>query len=88
MKKVISATLFVVGFAMLASAANAAEFCKPYDQVQGMSKEAIPHKVVGRGNEVRKVQFEDGCWQLKGTKDGNRVEAYFDHVTAELVLTK
>jgi len=53
-----------------------------------MSKDAITAKVTAMGYEVRKVQEEDGCWEVKGTKDGKRVEAYFDPVTAELVLTK
>ncbi len=48
----------------------------------------ITAKLVSLGYEVRKVQPEDGCWELKGTKDGKRVEAYFDPVTAELILTK
>ena len=39
-------------------------------------------------NKDKKLDKEDGCWEVKGTKDGKRVEAYFDPVTAEVVLTK
>jgi hypothetical protein len=40
------------------------------------------------GYEVRKVDEEDGCWEVKGTKEGKRVEAYFDPVTGEVVKVK
>lgn len=71
-----------------ATAANATDICKPVDKAQWMSKDEITAKVTALGYEVRKVQPEDGCWEVKGTKDGERVEAYFDPVTAELVLSK
>ena len=71
-----------------ATAANAADLCKPVDKAQWMSKDEITAKVTALGYEVRKVQPEDGCWEVKGTKDGQRVEAYFDPVSADLVLSK
>jgi hypothetical protein len=71
-----------------AGAAQASEICKAHDASEWMSKDAITAKVTALGYEVRKVQEEDGCWEVKGMKDGKRVEAYFDPVTAELVLTK
>ena len=70
------------------SAVQASEICKPYDKAQWMSKEEITAKVTAMGYEIRKVDEEDGCWEVKGMKDGKRVEDYFDPVTAELVLSK
>lgn len=84
------AMLSTLAFAVLscAGAAQASEICKAHDATEWMSKDAITAKVAAMGYEVRKVQEEDGCWEVKGMKDGKRVEAYFDPVTAELVLTK
>ena len=88
MKKIITASALAIAAVAAASTAQASNLCKSYDQAQWMSKDAIPAKVTAMGYEVRKVQPEDGCWEVKGTKDGKRVEAYFDPVTAELVKAK
>jgi hypothetical protein len=53
-----------------------------------MKPDAIRSKAEGMGYEVRKVGEEDGCWEVKGTKDGKRVEAYFDPVTGDVVKVK
>lgn len=53
-----------------------------------MTEEAIIALVAEQGYEVKNVKEEDGCWEVKGTKDGKRVEAYFDPVSGELVKTK
>ncbi len=84
MKTIIS----IAALLALATAANATDICKPVDKGQWMSKDEITAKVTALGYEVRKVQEEDGCWEVKGMKDGQRVEAYFDPVSAELVLSK
>lgn len=88
MKK-IAIALSVSAVALVgASSAFAADLCKPVDKAQWLTKEVITAKVKAMGYDVRKVQEEDGCWEVKGTKDGKRVEAYFDPVTAELVKSK
>jgi hypothetical protein len=87
MKKLImcTAAVFALSFA---GEAMASELCKPYDKSQWLSKEQITEKVKAMGYEVRKLAEEDGCWEVKGMKDGKRVEAYFDPVSAELVKSK
>lgn len=72
----------------LAAGAQASDICQPHAEADWMSMEDMSAKAVEMGYEVRKIQKEDGCWEVKGMKDGKRVEAYFDPVTAELVLTK
>ena len=71
-----------------AGAASATEICKAYDKAEWMSEEAITAKAKEMGYEVAGVKVEDGCWEIKGKKDGTRVEAYFDPKTAEVALTK
>lgn len=85
MRRVVYSSLFILA---AAASAQASDLCKPYDQSQWMSKDEIKSKVVAMGYDVRKLGTEDGCYEVKGFKDGKRVEAYFDPVTAELVLTK
>jgi hypothetical protein len=71
-----------------AGSANAADICKAYDKAEWMTKEAITDVVTKAGYEVGGVKEEDGCWEVKGKKDGKMVEDYFDPKTGELVLSK
>ena len=88
MRKIIIASSVAAAAILGAASAQATEICKSYDAAQWMSQDDITKKATEMGYEVRKVKQEDGCWEVKGTKDGKRVEAYFDPVTAEVVLTK
>lgn len=70
------------------SAANATDICKSYDKAEWLTAEAMTAKAVEMGYEVAALKEEDGCWEVKGKKDGARVEVYFDPKTAEVVKTK
>lgn len=83
-----SVLLAAVAFCALGTPAMASDLCKPYDKSQWLSRDEITRKAQAMGVEIRKIQPEDGCWEVKGMKDGKRIEAYFDPVSAELVLTK
>ena len=80
--------LAAAALAVSFGAANASEICKAYDQSEWMTEDAMKAKAVEMGYEVSGLKKEDGCWEVKGKKDGAMVEAYFDPKTAELVLTK
>lgn len=88
MRKFIIAAGIIAAAAASAAAAHATEVCKSYEASQWLSKDEITAKLTAMGYEIRKVDQEDGCWEVKGMKDGKRVEDYFDPVTAELVLSK
>jgi hypothetical protein len=82
-------TLAAIAIVLAAgTAAQARGICAPHDKAQWISKEDMTAKVTALGYEVRKIQEEGGCWEVKGKKDGQRVEAYFDPVSAELVPSK
>ena len=53
-----------------------------------LAADAIKSKAQGMGYEVRRLGQEDGCYEVKGMKDGKRVEAYFDPITGEVVKVK
>ena len=84
--KILSTVIVFLAFATIP--AYSAEVCKDYEKSQWISKEDISKKAVEMGYEVRSVEEEDGCWEVKGTKDGNLVEVYFDPTTFEVVLVK
>jgi hypothetical protein len=75
-------------FASLCGAANATDICKAYEKAEWLTAEAMTAKAVEMGYEVSALKEEDGCWEVKGKKDGAMVEAYFDPKTAELVKSK
>ena len=83
-------TILIAAAALAASLgmANASDICKSYDQSEWMTEDAMKAKAVELGYEVSGLKQEDGCWEVKGKKDGAKVEAYFDPKTAELVKTK
>jgi hypothetical protein len=84
--KTLSAAMLILAVATIP--AYSAEVCKEYEKSQWMSKEDISKKAIGMGYEVRSVEEEDGCWEVKGKKDGNLVEVYFDPATSEVILVK
>lgn len=84
MKKLILATVAVC----FAAPAFASDICAEHAKDQWMTAEAITMLATEQGYEVKKVKEEDGCWEVKGTKDGKRVEAYFDPVSGDVVKTK
>lgn len=53
-----------------------------------MSEVAIKAKAAEMGYDVKNVKVEDGCFEVYAIKDGKKVEAYMNPVTAEVVRTK
>ena len=84
MKKLLLATVAVC----FTAPAFASDICAEHPKDQWMTEEAIAALVTEQGYKVKKVKKEDGCWEVKGTKDGQRVEAYFDPISGELVKKK
>ena len=88
MRKIITISSIALASMLAAAAAHATDICEPHGAAEWMSEADITAKATEMGYEVRKVKQEDGCWEVKGMKDGKRVEAYLDPDTAEVVLTK
>ena len=77
-----------VAVTLAAGTAAAADLCKGGPKDRWLAADAIKGKAQGMGYEVRRLGQEDGCYEVKGTKDGKRIEAYFDPVTGEVVKVK
>ena len=88
MQKIII-TLVAVTFAAAVPAAASSKNCGNAAQSQWLSIADITTKATGMGYKVRQVKVEDGCYEIYALdKDGKRVEAYLNPVTAEVVETK
>ena len=83
----IFAAAVATTLALAAGAANAAELCN-VPKAEWMTEEALTKLVEAQGYVIASIKEEDGCWEVKGKKDGQRVEAYFDHKSGELVASK
>jgi hypothetical protein len=87
-EEIMLKVLIAAAFVAVALPAAAEEICQSHPASEWISKEEMSAKAVAAGYEVKSVKEEDGCWEVKGFKDGRRVEAYFDPKTGELVKTK
>jgi len=86
---VIPAALALLGATLATPAFADDDACPPRAESEWMTLEAITAKAKELGYDVRKVEKDDGCWEVKGyDKDGKRVEAYFDPATGEIVKIK
>lgn len=83
------ATVLLAGLVVTGPAFAGEDVCPAYPDAQWMTKEQLADKAAELGYEVRQIKAEDGCWEVKGyDKDGNRVEVYFDPVSAEVKKIK
>ena len=63
--------------------------CGSAPQSEWMAVDAVKAKFEGQGYSVRKVEIDDGCYEVYAIdKAGMKVETYVNPVTAEVVKTK
>jgi hypothetical protein len=63
--------------------------CGNAPQAEWMSIADLEARATAMGYKVRQVKIEDGCYEIYALdKNGERVEAYLNPVTAEIVKTK
>ncbi len=91
MRKFIAITITITGLAAaaalpaLASGSSKAA-CGNVASDKWMSVQEITTKVEALGYTVRKVERDDGCYEVYGTnKSGNRFEIYLHPSTGEVV---
>ena len=65
--------------------AEEAAGCPNYAKDQMMTKDQLTAKLKTMGYNVRGIEAQEGCWEVKGfDKDGKRVEFHIDPATAEI----
>ena len=88
MQKII-VTLIAATFAAAVPAVASSKNCGNAPQNQWLSLADITTKATGMGYNVRQVKIEDDCYEISAVdKNGQRIGAYFNPVTAEVVKTK
>ncbi len=88
MKKILFTATVLASIGAFQPAYATNENCGNAAQSQWMSLDAIKAKATQMGYDVRNVKIEDGCYEIYAIKNGNRVEAYLNPVTAEVVREK
>ncbi len=85
MNKLIALSLITfASFAGFAQAEDEGAKCDaPKDK--WMTEEAMKAKATELGYDVRQVKVENGCYEVYGIKDGQKVEAIFNPATGEQV---
>jgi len=74
--------------AAVVSTASASDICD-VPKAEWQPKEALQAKLVEQGWTIKNIKVDDGCYEAYATTGtGERVEAYFDPKTFELVKTK
>ncbi len=68
-----------------ATAASASPDCN-VDKAEWQTEQALRDKLGAQNWTINNVKVDDGCFEVYGTNDkGQKVEAYFDPKTLELV---
>jgi hypothetical protein len=81
MKMFVIASLFAASILGGVAHADDAGKCGNVAQAKWMTKDAMKAKAVGMGFDVRQVKAENGCYEVYGIKDGQKIEALFNPKT-------
>ncbi|WP_136658542.1 PepSY domain-containing protein [Nitratireductor sp. XY-223] len=86
-KSAFAALAALVSLAAEPSFATGLYTCESGDQSGWKTVSELEEKMVSEGWQVRRIKEDGGCYEAYGTTpDGERVEAYFDPVTLEMLL--
>lgn len=55
--------------------------CKSGPKSEWMPKEGIVKSLTTKGYEIRKVEVEEGCYEIYALKDGKRLEIFVNPTT-------
>ncbi|WP_432697298.1 PepSY domain-containing protein [Marinobacterium sp. YM272] len=83
MKKFLA--LSAIAFGAVSGTAFAEDLCNvPEEQWQSM--DAFEQAITDKGWKIKKTKVDDGCYEVYGwNEEGEKVEAYFNPKTFELV---
>ena len=86
MKKVTGTLLALTMTASLAGAALASdENCTSAPESKWMSMDAIKAKTTAAGYDVRDIEREGSCYEIKALHEGKRVELYINPEDGSIV---
>ncbi len=81
MKIILIASAFAAS--VLGGVAHAEDVgkCSTAPRDKWMTEDALKAKATEMGFDVRQIKVEDGCYEVYGIKDGQKVEALFNPET-------
>ncbi|WP_439817218.1 PepSY domain-containing protein [Zavarzinia sp. CC-PAN008] len=88
MKILLGTAAIALGLAAttLPALADDDRHCGRVDRAQWLSLPDVAARVAAMGYDARKIEADDGCWEVKArASDGARVELHLHPVTAEIV---
>lgn len=86
MSKIATAAALLAALSVPAMADDDDRHCGRVDAGAWMSAADITSRVAGMGIDVREVERDDGCWEVKGRDaDGRRVQLKLHPTSAEVV---
>ncbi len=81
MKNILIASLFAASVLAGVAHAEDAGKCGTAPQDKWMTEDALKAKATEMGFDVRQIKVEDGCYEVYGIKNGQKVEALFNPET-------
>lgn len=83
----LTATLILV-LSLSAPAVASGYKCKSGPVSEWMSQDSILKSLVTKGYEIRKIEVEDGCYEVYVLKDGKRFEIFVNPTTGAIEKIK
>lgn len=81
-------TVLIVAALLAATPVLATEKCPDTPKDKWMRAEDVQAQMEKKGYEVRRVKKEGTCFEVKGKKDGKRIEAYVNPADGSIVKEK
>lgn len=81
-------TVIVLAALLAAAPAFASERCPEVPKDKWLRAEEVQARLQARGYDVHRVRVDGGCFEVKATKDGKRVEVHVSPADAKVVSEK
>jgi len=90
MRKVLVVSAFALATATAAGFAAASDDSGRVNvpKERWLSIAQIAEKLAAQGYEIRRIEIDDGAYEVSATKDGKRVKAYLHPATGEILKQK
>ena len=85
MKKTVFSIMLALGL-LASNAAFAAADCKSYPKEEWASEDTLKEAMEAEGYTIKKFKIDGNCYEIYGrSKEGKKVEIYFDMKTLAIV---
>lgn len=82
------AAALLIMYSLSASAQASGYECKSGPISEWLPKETVLKSLVTEGYEIRKVEVEDGCYEVYALKEGKKLEIFVNPTTGVIEMKK